>query len=107
MELLTKELETKFENHPLFSQENKPQKEILVKYFTPWSSWTWYIVEAKREGDDWIMFGYVVSGLGEDCNVWGYTSLKVLQSIVGPMSLSVERDLYFGEHLIDQDGTIS
>lgn len=106
MELLTKEIIKKFEKHPIYSQDNKPEKKILVKYFTPFGSWTWYIVEASKEGDDWLMFCYCISGLGEEFNEWGYVSLNELKSIVGPFGLGVERDLYFGEHTINQKGEV-
>ena len=48
----------------------------------------------------------MISGLGEDCNEWGYVSLKELQSITGPMGLKIERDLYFGEHTINMEGQV-
>lgn len=106
MELLTQSIINKLKKHPIYSQDNKREKKIIVKYFTPWSSWTWYIVEGEQQGDDWLLFGYVISGLGEDCNEWGYVSLNELKSITGPMGLKIERDLYFGEHTINIEGRV-
>lgn len=106
MELLTKAIEEKLAKFPLYSQDGKDEKEIVVKFFTPWSGWTWYITEGSKEEDDWLLFGYVESGLGEDCSEWGYVSLNDLKSIRGPMGLKIERDLYFGKHKITISGKV-
>ena len=106
MKLLNENLIKKFEKFPIYSQDKKRDKKVLVKYFTPWAPWTWYITEGQKEGDDWILFGYVVSGLGSDCNEWGYISLNELQAIRGPLGLEIEIDLYFGEHTINIKGEL-
>jgi len=43
MELLTKEILEKF--RATGSQEHIPDPLIVVKYFTPWTNWTWYATE--------------------------------------------------------------
>lgn len=91
MELITKEIISKFERHPLGSQEGKGlDAEVLVKYFTPVGSGTWLITEAQREGDDWRLFGL--------CHLfeweWGYVMLSDLQAIRLPMGLTIERDIH-------------
>jgi len=106
MTLIDNNIEKLFEKYPLYSQDGLDVKKVIVKYFTPWAPWTWYITEGSKEGDDWLLFGYVISGLGEDCNEWGYVSSKELQSITGPMGLKIERDLYFGEHTINMEGQV-
>ena len=59
MTLLTKQIISKFEKHPIHSQDGKGMDaEVLVKYFNPCGSGTWLITEAEREGDDWRLFGY-------------------------------------------------
>ncbi len=63
----------------------------LVKLFTPWGSWSWYITEASREGDAVLMFGLVDGHVKE----LGYVSLNELLSVRGPMGLAIERDLYW------------
>ena len=63
----------------------------LIKLFTPWGSWTWYLTEASREGDDVLMFGLVDGHVKE----LGYVSLNELMSVRGPMGLQIERDLYW------------
>jgi Protein of unknown function (DUF2958) len=89
MKLLTDELRASLP--PLYAQENEKDPMIHLKFFTPWTGWTWYITEGSPEGDDFIFFGYVI-GLEKE---WGYTSLRELESVRGPGGLKIERDLYF------------
>lgn len=93
MKLLTKELRNQFPK--LYEKEDipTPEKKVIAKFFTPWTSWTWYAVEF--DGED-LFFG-LVDGLEKE---WGYFSLKELESITGPAGLKIERDLYFGQPLI-------
>ena len=88
MKLLTKEIISKFENHPFRSQEEKGfDAEVLVKYFNPCGSGTWLITEAEREGDDWRLFGY--------CHIheweWGFLMLSELTHLHLPFGLTIER----------------
>lgn len=59
-----------------------------VKFFTPDSSWTWYLVEF--DGVD-TCFGLVIGHATE----MGYFSLSELESVRGPLGPPSERDLYF------------
>lgn len=86
MKLLTDEIRATLP--PLYSTVNEPDPIVHVKFFTPWSNWTWYVTEF--DGED-IFFGYVV---GFDSEL-GYFSLSELESIKGPYGLKIERDLYF------------
>jgi hypothetical protein len=73
----------------LYSQEEKGMDALaLVKFFTPDSSWTWYVSEF--DGSD-LLYGLVI-GLEVE---FGYTSLKELKSIRGPLGLQIERDFFF------------
>jgi len=88
MMLLTKELRTKLPK--LYSQEDKGlDAKALVKFFTPYSSWTWYASEF--DGED-LFFG-LVDGLEREL---GYFSLKELESLTvsfGAVEVpGVERD---------------
>ena len=89
MELLSEELRTLLPT--LYAQENEKDPIIHVKFFTPWTSWTWFVTEGSQEDDDFIFFGYVVGFEAE----WGYFSLRELESVRGPCGLTIERDLYF------------
>lgn len=73
---------------PLYTSENETDPLARVKFFTPWTSWTWYAIEF--DGKD-LFFG-LVDGL--ECEL-GYFSLKELESVRGPGGLRIERDLYF------------
>lgn len=101
MKLLTKEIEKKFAEHPLYSTEDKGMDaEVLVKYFNPCGCGTWLITEAEKQEDgDYLMFGL--------CHLyeweWGYVMLSELQNLKLPFGLTIERDLYcdgktVGEH---------
>lgn len=61
---------------------------IYCKFFTPDSSWTWYVM--AFDGKD-IFFGYVDGFFPE----LGSFSLAELQSVRGKLGLPIERDLYF------------
>ena len=61
---------------------------VYVKFFTPWSNWTWYVIEFDGENQ---CFGFVKGHEAE----FGYFSLKELASIEGPFGLKVERDIHF------------
>jgi len=88
MKLLTKELIAKIPK--LYETEHlEPEdKMIHAKLFTPWTSWTWYIIEF--DGEDQC-FGFVKGHEAE----FGYFSLKELASLTGPAGLRVERDRHF------------
>ena len=89
MKLLTDELRQSLP--ALYAQENEKDPMVHLKFFTPWTGWTWYITEGSPEGDDFIFFGYVIGQERE----WGYVSLNELESVRGPGGLRIERDLYF------------
>jgi hypothetical protein len=95
VELLTNKIIKKFEEYPLYSQEDKGmESEVVVKYFNPCGAGTWLITEAVQQEDgDWLMFGY--------CHIfcweWGYVLLSELQNLRLPFGLAIERDLHVKE----------
>jgi len=89
MRLLSQELRQSLPE--LRAQESNSDPIVHAKFFTPDSNWTWFVTEGSPEGDDFIFFGYVC-GFEQE---WGYFSLNELESVRGPMRLSIERDLYF------------
>lgn len=93
MKLLTKEILKKIPK--LYSQEHVKDPIVHVKFFVPWSNWTWFATEF--DGKD-IFFGYVI-GLDSEM---GYFSLSELQSVKGPFGLGIERDLYFKERPLSE-----
>lgn len=90
--LMTKELEKKFEEYPLYSQEGKfENSEVVVKYFNPCGAGTWLITEGEKQEDgDWLLYGY--------CHLfeweWGYVMLSELEDVHLPFGLKIERELY-------------
>jgi hypothetical protein len=73
--------------------------KVIVKYFCPWASSSWFAAEYFPDGR--IFFGYV--NLGDDLNAeLGDFSLGELEQIEGPGGLKIERDLYFGEHTLKE-----
>jgi len=86
MKLLTEELRRRLP--ALHSSEDVLDPVAQAKFFTPWTSWTWYAIEF--DGKD-LFFG-LVDGLEREL---GYFSLSELESIEGPAGLRIERDLYF------------
>ena len=88
MQLLTKEIEDRFKK--IGSQENADDPEIVVKFFDPTGSWTWYATEYDPKNK--TFFG-LVDGHEKE---WGYFSLEELKSVKGLFGLGIERDLHFG-----------
>ena len=93
MQLMTQEIRDKFK--AVGSQEKKELGEqiVIVKFFDPTGSWTWYATEF--DGED-IFFG-LVDGFELE---WGTFSLSEMQSVKGRFGLGIERDLYFGMPLM-------
>jgi hypothetical protein len=75
----------------LYAQDGEDDPKVYVKFFTPWSNWTWFATEGEQQGEDFIFFGYVIGHEKE----WGYFSLNELSSVSGPAGLKIERDIYF------------
>jgi len=86
MNLLTDDIRRRLP--PLFATQDDPDPIIQVKFFTPWTNWTWYVTEF--DGED-LLFG-IVEGFETE---WGYSSLTELEAIRGPGGLCIERELYF------------
>ena len=95
MKLMTKELEEKFKNFPLYSQDGKGlSAHVAVKYFNPYGNGTWLITEGEKQPDgDWLLFGY--------CHIfcweWGYVLLSELDSVG-----FIERDLFIEHHTVSE-----
>jgi Protein of unknown function (DUF2958) len=58
MKLLTPELRAQLP--PLYSQEKNDDPIVHVKFFCPWSNWTWFATEGRQEDDEFLFFGYVI-----------------------------------------------
>lgn len=83
---------------PIGTNENKKPEDInvRVKFFTPWSYWTWFAVEGEERkdatyGDDFLFFGWVEGHFPE----LGYFLLSDFLSVTGPGGLKIERDIHW------------
>ncbi len=96
MKLITKVIENQLLRTPLYSTDKVEfrDKKCIVKFFTPWTNWTWYAVEGDRlDNGDWRFFGLVEGHEAE----WGYFLLSELESVRGPVGLRIERDRHFSD----------
>lgn len=119
MQLLTKEIAEQLP--ALYSDEGTPleQKRIIIKFFDPTGSWTWYAAEAsavrksdgeyvkltecpEEEREDVIFFGLVDGDFRE----WGNFSLRELEAAVGMFGLGIERDINFGTPTFGEKGFV-
>lgn len=111
MKLLTKDLMEQIP--PIYSQQGLGDEAIVqAKFFTPWTYWTWYVVEGEAllaggEGtdDDWVPLSAVGARAIDEVKFFGlvrgheeelgYFVLSELEDLNGPWGLKVERDLYW------------
>ncbi len=86
MKLVTEALKQQLP--PLYATEQDADPWVICKFFTPWTHWTWYVIE--YDGED-LFFGWVAGDYPE----LGYFRKFELESISGPVGLRIERDLHF------------
>jgi hypothetical protein len=85
-------------NFPLLIPSDAPRKNkgrnpmVHAKLFCPWSAATWWITEYNPK--DRIAFGFAYLG-DEWCAELGSVCIDELESINGPLFLTIERDRYF------------
>lgn len=106
MKLLTQELIRNFPAIHATEGKDPAEVQIIAKFFTPWSNWTWFATELEKIEDtnedgsireDYMFFGYVVGHFKE----LGYFVLSELEEVNGPFGLKIERDLHFSGTLAD------
>ena len=85
MMLLTQEIVRKLP--ALYASENTKDPMVWCKFFTPDSSWTWYVIE--YDGQD--TFYGLVDGFEREL---GYFSLSEISAVRGHLGLPIERDRY-------------
>ena len=71
------------------------QIKVPVKFFDPCGRWTFYLAEFDPDSD--LMYGFVVSPLGADCDELGYASFAEIKSVRGRFGLPMERDRHWNE----------
>jgi len=93
MKLLTQKIKKNLPA-PYSTDGQHGERKIAVKFFTPWSHWTWYVFEGSEvDGGDYQFFGLVCGHEKE----LGYFCLSELESLSGPGGLKVERDFSFDD----------
>ena len=86
MKMMTKEIENRIPGLGE-TDEMGMLARVHVKFFSPWSNWTWYATE--YDPVERRFFGYVKGAYSE----WGYFSLDELESVdISPGVPAVERD---------------
>ena len=99
MKLITKEVEKLFDKYPLYSQDDKgDEAKVLVKFFNPYGSATWYVLEASEPDEDGDRELFVLATLFGDELEYGYMMLSdILNTRVNVFghSMPLERDMYF------------
>ena len=102
MKLMTKEIASKLEAAAVKGTDGMSPIPVVVKFFDPCGSWTWYAVEGEKVGpgeNDWLLFG-LVEGFESEL---GYFSVAELAEVKGPLGLGIERDLNFSGMAIDTE----
>ena len=74
---------------PLDATADESDPTAWVKYFTPWSNWTWFVIEFDRGNE--LCHGFVI---GHEAEFGGF-SLDELREIRGRGGIRIERDLNF------------
>jgi len=95
--LITKAIKTT--KQTLYSTEGmaKDQIKVIAKFFTPWTSCTWYMTEYNAETGE--AFG--LCDLGQGFPELGYFNTNELASVRGSWGLKIERDMYWEGTLAD------
>jgi len=68
--------------------------QIVAKFFSPYSNWTWFATEGERTEDGDFEFFGLVKGFESEL---GYFRLSELENAKRGSLPLVERDMYFGE----------
>ncbi len=94
MMLLTKEIRSKIP--PMGSTDSRLDAKVIVKFFTPFSNWTWFAFEGESIKDDdgnevdFHFYGLVI-GMETELGTW---SLREMEGC-GSGLATVERDMYY------------
>lgn len=86
----------------LYSQDGSEDAMVFAKFFTPSSSFTWYVTEFDPKEE--LCFGLVTSHIVPEGEL-GYFSLQELLELKDPIFKAmpaVEVDLYFSPTLLSE-----
>jgi hypothetical protein len=97
----------------LYSQEQERDPLVVVKYFDPVGSWTWYATEGSPVDEDgyydtnkpkvdYLFFGLVV-GFEKELGYFSLHELKTAkEGLRGLQALPIERDVWFREQRLSE-----
>jgi hypothetical protein len=97
----------------LYSQEQERDPLVVVKYFDPVGSWTWYATEGSPVDEDgyydtnkpkvdYLFFGLVV-GFEKELGYFSLNELKTAkEGLRGLQALPIERDVWFREQRLSE-----
>lgn len=93
MKFLTAEIKKKLPKLGAMDGKDPSTVPIIVKFFSPYSNWTWYATEGEpTEDGDFEFFG-MVHGFEKEL---GYFRLSELEHAKRGTLPLVERDMYYG-----------
>jgi hypothetical protein len=100
MRLLTAAIIKQLKSMKPYATEHETVSPIIVKFFTPWTNWTWYAIEGSQDPEtgDWQFFG-LVDGHEKEL---GYFWLSELESVRRRFGLKIERDMHFEGMVLDK-----
>ena len=88
MKLLTKKISD--DAKAQYDKGSSLEDQMIVgKFFTPWSNWTWYLMNMHE--DENYCWGIVQGNALE----MGSFLIQELKAVDGPFGLKIERDKYF------------
>lgn len=93
MKLITAPIKRALDSNPLGSKDGLGKDAPVILKLFGGGRFSYFVTEAEKEGDDYRVYGWVVSPLGPDCDEFGYSMLSELLSLrFPPFNLPVERD---------------
>jgi hypothetical protein len=95
MNLLTEEIKARLPAIGSLDGKDPKTVPIIVKFFSPFTGWTWYVIEGSKTKDDYEFFG-LVRGFEAELGYFYLSELDIKQDGIQV----VERDLYFGDHTL-------
>lgn len=92
MKLITAPIQKALDSNPLYSKDGLGKDAPVILKLFGGGRFTYLVTEAEKEGDDYRVFGWMVSPFGPDCDEFGYAMLSELLSLKFQFGLGVERD---------------
>ena len=92
MKIITAPIQKALDNTPLYSNDGKGKDAPVILKLFGGGRFTYLVTEAEKNGDDYTIYGWMVSPLGPDCDEFGYASLNELLSLKFQFGLGIERD---------------